>query len=241
MSKQNPIIIIPARMKAERLPGKPLADIHGKPMIVHVAERATRAGIGPVVVAAAEQEIVDAVTNAGFKAVLTDPDLPSGTDRIFAGWQKIDPDKKHDVVINLQGDLPTMEPEIIKEILPPLQKGADISTLITKARPGEENNPNIVKAVMSYKGRALYFSRGKAPYGEGPFYHHMGIYAYKQEALEKFVTLPQTPLEKRERLEQLRALENDMRIDAVLVNAEPLGVDTSEDLEMARQLLKVKR
>jgi len=237
MSNQNPIIIIPARLKAERLPGKPLADIHGKPMIVRVAERATKAGIGPVVVAAAEQEIADVVIQAGFAAVLTDPSLPSGTDRIFAGWQKIDPLGKHDVIINLQGDLPTIEPEIIKEILPPLTRGADISTLITKARLGEENNPNIVKAVVTDKGRALYFSRSRVPHGDGPFYHHMGIYAYAREALEKFVTLPQTPLEKRERLEQLRALENDMRIDAVLVNAAPLGVDTQEDLETARRML----
>lgn len=248
--EQQPIIIIPARMASTRLPGKPLADINGLPMILHVAKRALEAGIGRVVIAAAEKEIALCAKNAGFEAVLTNPDHPSGTDRIYEALLKIDNAGKHDVIINLQGDLPTIDPKIIREILTPLKdKSADIATLVAKiSKEGEVENPNVVKAVVSFNNNnneriapALYFSRSKVPFGEGPHFHHIGIYAYKRKALEKFVELPPSALERREKLEQLRALENAMTIYAVLVDTVPLGVDTLEDLEIARRLLRIRK
>jgi len=240
----NPVVIIPARMASTRLPGKPLALIAGEPMIVHVFKRAREADVGPVVVACAEQEIADAVTNAGGLAVLTCPDHPSGSDRIWEALQSYDPDARHDVIINVQGDLPTIEALAIKASLGPLSdETVDISTLVAEiTEPSERDNPNVVKAVAAFvgdarTGRALYFSRATVPTGDGPLYHHIGLYAYRRAALERFVTLPPGVLELRERLEQLRALENGMRIDAALVDTVPFGVDTPADLERAGQLL----
>lgn len=240
----NPIVLIPSRLRSTRLPDKPLADIHGSPMIVHVWRRAMEAGIGPVFVAAAEPEIVAAVEAAGGKAVLTDPDLPSGSDRIHQALGRIDPDGKHDVIVNVQGDLPTIDPALIRRSLAPLEDAAvDISTLIVEIRDeAERGNPNVVKAVAGLApgqqiGRALYFTRVTAPSGQGPHYHHIGLYAYRRTALDRFVALPPGILEKRESLEQLRALENGMRIDVALVETVPLGVDTPADLEKARALL----
>lgn len=240
----NPVVIIPARLAATRLPNKPLADICGVPMIVQVWRRAVAAGIGPVVVAAAEQEIADAVKAHGGTAVLTDPDHPSGSDRVWEALEKIDPDHAFGAVVNVQGDLPTLDPEIVRAVFQPLENPAvDLSTLVAEIKVEEERtNPNVVKAVVGFgagerTGRALYFTRATAPWGEGPHYHHIGLYAYKREALQRFVSLPQGVLEKREKLEQLRALENGMRIDCALVDTVPLGVDTPADLDRARDLI----
>ena len=239
----NPIILIPARMAAARLPGKPLADIAGKPMIVRVWERAMAAGLGPVAVAAGEPEIVRAIESAGGTAILTDPALPSGSDRIFAALQKLDPDGRHDVVVNLQGDLPALEAETIHAVAAALP-GADIATLAAEiTEPSERTNPAVVKAVVAWeangkKGRALYFTRTSTPSGEGPLFHHLGIYAFTRPALARFVGLPPSPLEKREKLEQLRALEANMSIAVARVDRVPLSVDTPADLERANQILK---
>ena len=243
---RNPIVLIPARLASVRLPDKPLADIHGAPMIVHVWRRAMAAGLGPVVVAAAEPAIVAAVEAAGGRAVLTDPAHPSGSDRIHEALQRLDPEGRHDAVVNVQGDLPTIAPETIRAAMLPLATAAvDIATLVAEiVREEEKTNPNVVKAVLSMRderlriGRALYFTRATAPTGPGPLYHHIGLYAYRRAALERFVALPPAPLERRERLEQLRALEADMRIDAAVVDAVPLGVDTPEDLDRARLMLR---
>lgn len=247
MSQQaakNPIIVIPARLQATRLPNKPLADIHGDPMIVHVWRRALAANIGPVVVACAEQQIFDAVEKAGGKAVLTDPNHPSGSDRVHEALTKIDPDRTYDAVVNVQGDLPTIEPAAIRAVFAPLADPAvDIATLVTPIiEESERHNPNVVKCVAGFAenqrvARALYFSRATVPHGDGPHYHHIGLYAYRRAALERFVALPQGVLERREKLEQLRALENGMRIDAAIVDGIPLGVDTPADLDRARALL----
>lgn len=244
MQAGNPILLIPARLGATRLPNKPMADIHGAPMIVHVWRRACESGLGRVVVAAAEQEIAVAVRVAGGEAVLTDPALTTGSDRIAAALAQIDPGRRHDSVINLQGDLPTLPPADIRAVLAPFSDPAmDISTLVAEiTRPEERDDPNVVKAVVSFpeggrSGHALYFSRARVPSGEGPLYHHIGIYAYRRAALERFVALPPSSLERRERLEQLRALEAGMKIAAVRVDSIPLGVDTEADLARARQIL----
>jgi 3-deoxy-manno-octulosonate cytidylyltransferase (CMP-KDO synthetase) len=238
------IVAIPARLASTRLPDKPLADIHGEPMIVHVWRRACEAAIGRIVVAAADKAIADAIHAVGGEAVLTDPALPSGSDRVHQAVRAVDPDGAHDIVLNLQGDLPTLDPAAIRRVVEALRDSeADLATLvaqITEAR--EVQDPNVVKAVVSFPpgartGRALYFTRNPAPWGDGPHYHHIGIYAYRRAALDRFVRLPPSPLEGRERLEQLRALESGMRIDAVLVDTVPLGVDTQADLERARALL----
>lgn len=241
----NPVVIIPARLHATRLPGKPLADIEGEPMIVHVWRRAMAAGIGPVVVAAGEPEIADAVTKHGGTAILTRPDHPSGSDRVWEALEKIDPGHKFGAVVNVQGDLPTLDPDIVRAVFRPLEDPAvDLATLVAEIRVEEERtNPNVVKAVVGFApgartGRALYFTRATAPWGPGPHYHHIGLYTYRREALARFVSLPQGVLEKREKLEQLRALEAGMRIDAALVDTVPLGVDTSADLERARQMIR---
>ncbi|MGE0734628.1 MAG: 3-deoxy-manno-octulosonate cytidylyltransferase [Alphaproteobacteria bacterium] len=241
----NPIVLVPARLAATRLPGKPLADIHGEPMIVHVWRRATEARVGPVVVAAGDPQIAAAVERVGGRAVLTDPDLPSGSDRIWQALGRVDPRAQHRAIVNLQGDLPTLDPALVQAVLAPLEDPAvDIATLVVETRDADERvNPNVVKAVVAFgpdgkRGRALYFSRATVPSGDGPIYHHIGIYAYKRSALEKFVALPQGALERREKLEQLRALEAGMRIDAVRVDTVPLGVDTPADLERARALLR---
>ncbi len=233
----NCLIVIPARLKATRLPNKPLAMIGDAPMIVQVWRRAMESGVGEVVVAAGEQEIVDAVVAAGGKAVLTDPEHPSGSDRI---WEVVATRPEFDVIINLQGDVPTLEPRLLRELLKPLEnKAVDISTLAAEIREeSEHTNPSVVKAVLAENGRALYFTRATAPANDGPRYHHIGVYAYRRSALETFVSLPPSPLELREKLEQLRALEAGLRIDAVVVDTVPLGVDTAEDLERARHLLK---
>lgn len=232
----NPIVLIPARMAATRLPDKPLADIGGKPMIVRVLERATLAGIRDIVVACDGEAIAGAVTRAGGTAVLTDPNLPSGSDRIWQALQQIDPQKKHDVILNLQGDMPTFDPQVIQKTLALLDDpSVDIATpaaVITDER--EKTDPAVVKTVIAGE-RALYFSRTTVPYGTGPLYHHIGLYAYRRQALEKFVGLPPSPLEKREKLEQLRALEAGMVIGVAIVDAAPLGVDTPETLKKARE------
>lgn len=240
----DPIVIIPARMASSRLPGKPLADIRGQPMIVHVWRRACEAGIGPVVVACAEAEIADAVEAAGGRAVLTRPDHVSGSDRVFEALETVDPGGAFDTVVNVQGDLPTIEPRVIAAALAPLaDEAVDIATLACIIeKPGERDDPNVTKAVISAPpgagvGRALYFSRAPVPTGDGPLYHHIGLYAFRRRALERFVALPPGRLELRERLEQLRALENGMRIDVALVDTVPLGVDTPAHLEEARRML----
>ncbi len=228
-------------MQATRLPGKPLADINGRPMIAHVIDRAKEADIGPVVVAAAETEIAEAAEQYGAKAVLTDPDLPSGSDRIKAALDSLDKDWKYDVVINVQGDIPTISPLSIRAALTPLEEpSVDISTLVAEIKTQEELlNPNVVKAVLAASGRALYFSRALVPTGSGPVYHHIGLYGYRRKALERFVQLQPSPLELRERLEQLRALEDGMVISAAVVDDIPLGVDDRDDLERARVQLKI--
>lgn len=245
----NPIVIIPSRLASVRLPRKPLADIQGAPMIVQVWRRAMEADAGPVVVACAEEEIAAAIRAAGGNAVLTRPDHPSGSDRIAEALQAADPDRRHDAVINMQGDLPTMAPAALRGALTALADPAvDIGTVVARiADPTERDNPHVVKAAAVFDeaamkrrppvARALYFSRLPVPSGDGPHYHHIGIYAYRRAALERFVSLPPAPLERRERLEQLRALEAGMRIDAALVDLVPLGVDTPADLERARALL----
>jgi 3-deoxy-manno-octulosonate cytidylyltransferase (CMP-KDO synthetase) len=243
----EPLILIPARMASTRLPGKPLADIHGEPMIVHVWRRATEAKVGRVAVAAAEPAIAEAVARAGGEAVLTKPDHPSGSDRIFEAAAKLDREGRYRVVVNLQGDLPTLDPALIRAVLRPLDDPkVDIATLATEIREASERtNPNVTKAVISLApggraGRALYFTRATAPWGEGPLYHHIGMYAFRRTALERFVALPPSALETREKLEQLRALEAGMTIAVALVEAVPLGVDTPADLERARRLLDPK-
>lgn len=244
----NPIIVIPARLASTRLPNKPLAEIHGRPMIVHVWERARAAGIGPVLVACAEESIVDAVRSAGGDAVLTEPDLPSGSDRVAAALRTFDPTGSFDAVVNVQGDLPVIDPAVVRAVLLPLRDPAvDIATVAAEiVEPDERTNPNVVKAVFAagdpgpdgaVVGRALYFTRATAPSGDGPLYHHIGIYAYRRAALERFVAMPPGRLEQRERLEQLRALEAGMRIDVAVVRTVPLGVDAPADLERARELL----
>ncbi len=243
----TPIVLIPARMASTRLPGKPLADIGGQPMIVAVLERAREAGFPRIAVAAAEQEICDAVRAAGGEAVLTRPGHPSGSDRIFEALQALDPDGRHDAIVNLQGDLPTLEPEAIRAVAAALEdSGADIATLVAPCADEDRDNPNVVKAVVSLApgeatGRALYFTRATAPYGEGPLWHHIGIYAYTRAALSRFVALPPSPLETREKLEQLRALEAGMTIAVAVVGGVPLGVDTPEDLTKARAILAARK
>jgi 3-deoxy-manno-octulosonate cytidylyltransferase (CMP-KDO synthetase) len=237
------LILIPARMASTRLPGKPLADLCDRPMIVHVAERATESGLGRVVVATDTEAVADAVRAHGFEAVMTRTDHESGSDRIFEALTTLDPRGGVDVVINVQGDLPTINPEIIRAALRPLdQADVDIATLgVEIGLDAEKTNPNVVKIVGSpvaeQRLRALYFTRATAPWGDGPLYHHIGLYAYRRSALERFVSLPPSPLERRERLEQLRALEAGMRIDAEIVDSVPLGVDTPEDLDRAREIL----
>jgi 3-deoxy-manno-octulosonate cytidylyltransferase (CMP-KDO synthetase) len=239
----NPIVLIPARMAATRLPGKPLADIHGAPMIVHVWRRAMEADVGPVWVAADDARVIEAIATAGGKSVMTRPDHPSGSDRVFEALGVVDAAGAHDVVVNIQGDLPTIEPSIVRACLAPLAEASvDIATLATPIRrEHEKDDPNVVKAIATEldptRMRALYFTRARAPWGEGRLLHHIGLYAYRREALRRFVAAPPSPLERREKLEQLRALEAGMRVDIALVDTAPLGVDAPEDLERARILL----
>ncbi len=253
---QRTLVAIPARLKATRLPDKPLADINGLPMIVHVWRRAIAADVGRVIVATDSTEIAAVVRAAGGEAVMTRDSHTTGSDRIHEALNTIDPDGAITNIVNLQGDLPTLEPHLVSDCLKPLQTDAvDIATLAAEIRvASERTNPNVVKAIGTpvaladgtagaietsvRRLRALYFTRATAPSGDGPLYHHIGIYAYRRAALERFVTLKPTPLEQRERLEQLRALEHGMRIDVMVVDTVPLGVDTPEDLETARRFLR---
>ena len=243
MTDPRTLVLIPARMAATRLPGKPLLDIGGLPMIVHVLRRAEEAQIGRVAVATDTPEIAAAVKAHGGEVVMTRADHPSGSDRIHEALKQLDPEGRTEIVVNLQGDFPTISPGNIRDVLPPLADPAvDISTLAAQIHTEEEaTNPNVVKAVGSPIGprrlRALYFTRATAPTGDGPRYHHIGLYAYRRAALERFVALPPSPLEQREKLEQLRALEAGMRIDVMIVDTVPRGVDTPADLETARRLL----
>jgi 3-deoxy-manno-octulosonate cytidylyltransferase (CMP-KDO synthetase) len=243
MAQNDVVILIPARLAATRLPGKPLADIGGQPMIVHVLRRAEASGLGPVVVATDSEPIAAAVGKAGGRAVLTRPDHPSGSDRIFEALNLVDPGGRAKFVLNVQGDLPTIAASDIRAVFAPLaDPTVDIATLAAEIRkPDERTNPNVVKVVGTPVGpdrlRALYFTRATAPHGDGPLFHHIGLYAYRREALARFVQLPPSPLETREKLEQLRALEAGMRIDVALVDTVPLGVDTPEDLEAARRVI----
>jgi 3-deoxy-manno-octulosonate cytidylyltransferase (CMP-KDO synthetase) len=241
----TPIILIPARLGSTRLPNKVLADIAGQPMITHVLQRAREAGLGPVAVACGEAEIAASVRAAGGEAVMTDPDLPSGSDRICAALQVLDPEERFDTVINLQGDLPSIDPAYLRAVLLPLQDPqCDIATLVAPITSGAEAAaPSVVKCVCAFaEGQsvapALYFSRNPVPSGEGPLWHHIGIYAYRRAALARFVSLPPSALELREKLEQLRALEAGMRIGAARVAVAPFGVDTPEDLAHARKILE---
>jgi 3-deoxy-manno-octulosonate cytidylyltransferase (CMP-KDO synthetase) len=237
------LVVIPARMASTRLPGKPLADIAGEPMIVHVMRRAQAAEIGPVVVATDSEVIAACVEKAGGRAVMTRADHASGSDRIFEALQMADPEGHAEIIVNVQGDLPTLEPSDVAAAIEPLADPAvDIGTLAAEiTRADERTNPNVVKVVGTPIGarrlRALYFTRATAPWGTGPLYHHIGLYAYRRAALARFVTLPSSILEQREKLEQLRALEAGMRIDVTIVDSVPLGVDTAEDLERARDML----
>jgi 3-deoxy-manno-octulosonate cytidylyltransferase (CMP-KDO synthetase) len=243
MSKARILVLIPARMAATRLPGKPLLDIAGLPMIVHVLRRAEAAQIGRVAVATDTPDIATVVKAHGFEAVMTRPEHPSGSDRIYEALEKLDPKREAEIVVNLQGDFPTITPDNIRDVLPPLaDPEVDIATLAAEIHTEEEANAtSVVKAVGSPIGgrrlRALYFTRATAPYGDGPRYHHIGLYAYRRAALERFVALPPSPLERQEKLEQLRALEAGMRIDVTIVDTVPRGVDTPADLETTRQLL----
>lgn len=239
----RPLVLIPARLHATRLPGKPLADIAGEPMIVHVWRRAVEAGIGPVAVAADCDQIVDAVVAAGGRAVLTRADHASGSDRIAEAAERLDPEGRHDVVVNVQGDFPTIAPTSVAAVMGPLSDPAvDIATLaFAITLEAERTEPDVVKVVGAEvtpgRLRALYFSRAPVPSGDGPLLHHVGLYAYRRRALARFVALPPSRLERRERLEQLRALEDGMRIDVMLVEDEPFGVDNPHHLERARNIL----
>ncbi|NTJ41012.1 3-deoxy-manno-octulosonate cytidylyltransferase [Agrobacterium larrymoorei] len=244
---EKAIVLIPARMASTRLPGKPLADIGGKPMIVQVAMRAREAGAERIIVAVDDEQVFQAVKNAGFDVTMTRKDHQSGSDRIYEALQKADPSGSAEFIINVQGDLPTIEPETIRASLRPVEDtSVDIATLtVPITDEDEKTNPSIVKIVGSplsdTRLRALYFTRATAPYGNGPLYHHIGLYTYRRAALEKFVSLKPSPLEMRESLEQLRALEAGMRIDAEIVNSVPLGVDTQPQLETARKILSSKQ
>jgi 3-deoxy-manno-octulosonate cytidylyltransferase (CMP-KDO synthetase) len=237
----TPIVVIPARMAATRLPGKPLADIGGQPMILRVLAQALAAGVGPVAVAAGDPEIVDAVRAEGGRAVLTDPELPSGSDRILAALDELDPERRHDVVINLQGDMPFVEPHVLSDCARLLERVAacDIATVVApETGAADRSNPDVVKAVLAMEpggraGRALYFTRSTL-YGEGPVWRHIGIYGYRRTALERFNAAPPSALERREKLEQLRALELGLCIWAAVAGEAPISVDTPADLEAAR-------
>jgi 3-deoxy-manno-octulosonate cytidylyltransferase (CMP-KDO synthetase) len=236
------LVLIPARMAASRLPNKPLADIGGVPMIVHVLRQAEAAAVGPVAVATDSADIVAAVVAAGGRAVMTRADHASGSDRIFEALSQLDPEHRVSIVVNVQGDEPTLDPADLAAALTPLaDPQVDIATLAAEIRKSEDrNNPNVVKVIGTeiapHRLRAFYFTRATAPYGEGPLYHHIGLYAYRRAALERFVALKPSALERREKLEQLRALEAGMRIDVAIVESVPLGVDTPADLERARAM-----
>jgi len=243
-----PLVVIPARLAATRLPNKPLADIAGEPMIVHVWRRAMAAGVGPVVVACGDAAIAAAIRAAGGDAVMTDPAHPSGSDRVHEAAEAMDAARARGIVVNLQGDLPTLDPALVRTVVGLLDDPAiDIATLAVEIKDeAERTTPSVVKAVVSAvpgaaRGRALYFSRATVPSGAGPHFHHIGIYAYRRRALARFVSLPPAPLELREKLEQLRALEAGMRIEVGFVDTVPLGVDTPADLVRACAILEKTR
>jgi 3-deoxy-manno-octulosonate cytidylyltransferase (CMP-KDO synthetase) len=235
------LVAIPARLASTRLPNKPLAEILGKSMIQRVYEQALKADLGEVVIACDGEEIANEAKKIGAKFVITDPKLPSGTDRIYAAWKALG--GEFEVIVNLQGDLPNIDPKVISAAAKAaLDKDCDIATVASKIKnPDEITNPNVVKIARAESGRALYFSRAAIPYNEGDYFHHIGIYAYKKSALEKFVNLTQSSLEKRESLEQLRALENDMKIFVEIVDAHPLSVDTKEDLEVVTKAIAAQK
>ena len=247
MVEGDVLVLIPARLSATRLPRKPLADIGGTPMIVHVLRRAQAARVGAVAVATDSAEIAAAVEKAGGRAVMTRADHASGSDRIFEALGQLDPHGRAATIVNVQGDLPALMPsDLLAAISPLADPTVDIATIAAEiSNPEERTNPNVVKVVGSEVApgrlRALYFTRATAPFGEGPLYHHIGLYAYRRAALARFIALPPSPLERREKLEQLRALEAGMRIDVALVKSVPLGVDTPEDLELARVMLADNR
>jgi 3-deoxy-manno-octulosonate cytidylyltransferase (CMP-KDO synthetase) len=237
----SPIVIIPARMASTRLPGKPLALIAGRPMILHVLARAMAAAIGPVAVACCDARVFDLVNSAGGFAVMTNPDLPSGSDRVHEALEEIDPARQHDIVVNLQGDLPSIPPEDLRAVLDPLdQPRFDLATLVAPiTTPHEVASPSVVKAVCAFApgmavAQAHYFSRAAVPWGDGPLWHHVGVYAWRRRVLDRFVRLPPSLLEERERLEQLRALEAGMAIGCARIAAAPFGIDTPDDLARAR-------
>jgi 3-deoxy-manno-octulosonate cytidylyltransferase (CMP-KDO synthetase) len=236
------LIVIPARMAATRLPGKPLADIAGRPMIAWMVDIARKAGLGPALVAAAEPEIAEAARAAGGEAVLTDPHLASGSDRVFAAAQAFDPAGVYELVVNLQGDMPTVDPGAIARAAALLDKsGADIATLVSPSdAASDREDPNVVKAIIAADGRALYFTRAPAPSGPGPVLRHVGLYVFRRAALARFVAAPPSPLEQREKLEQLRALEMGMTIVAGIEPDFPKGVDSPRDLDAARAVLQGK-
>jgi len=237
----NPIVVVPARMASTRLPGKPLADIHGRPMIAWMVEIAQRAESGPVLVAAAEEEVAEAALKAGANVTLTDPALPSGSDRVHAALEAFDPRGRFDVAVNLQGDMPTMRAEDVARAVAALRPGADIATLVSPSTDaGDRDNPNVVKAIRAADGRCLAFTRAPAPWGDGPVQRHVGIYVYRRGALASFVAAPRSPLEVRENLEQMRALEMGMMIVADVIDVFPKGVDSPADLETARKVLSVR-
>ena len=234
----NSVVVIPARMASTRLPGKPLADIAGRPMIAWMVELARAAQAGPVLVAAAEPEVAEAARKAGANAVMTDPTLPSGSDRVHAALEAFDPSNRFDVAVNLQGDMPTMRAEDVTRVLAALKSGADIATLVSPSSDdADRNNPNVVKAIRAADGRCLAFTRAPAPWGDGPVERHVGIYAYRRAALVRFVAAPPSQLELREKLEQMRALEMGMSIFADAISDFPKGVDSPADLESARAIL----
>ncbi|MBX4335486.1 3-deoxy-manno-octulosonate cytidylyltransferase [Bartonella raoultii] len=239
----EPIILIPARMGSTRLPKKALAEISGKPMIVHVVEQAKKAAIGRVIVATDHNDIAKTVTTYGYECIITSGDHKSGSDRIYEALTRLDPEQRYNTILNIQGDLPTITPSEIISTLHPLENDlTDIATLGAKIiEEDEKNDPNVVKIIgtplSQNRLHALYFTRATAPYGDGPLYHHIGIYAYRRKALEQFVAYKPSPLEKRERLEQLRALEHNIRIDVEIIDTIPLGVDTQRDLEKVRKIL----
>lgn len=235
----NPVVVIPARMASTRLPNKPLADIHGRPMIAWMVEIAQAANAGPVLVAAAEEEIAEAALAAGANVTLTDPALPSGSDRMHAALEAFDPHRRYDVAVNLQGDMPTMRAADVAKAVAALRDGADIATLVSPTTDAaDRDNPNVVKVIRAAGGRCLAFTRAPAPWGEGPIERHVGIYVYTREALSRFVAAPPSPLEQREKLEQLRALEMGMIIRADTTEFFPKGVDSPADLDAAREALR---
>ncbi|RWF29300.1 MAG: 3-deoxy-manno-octulosonate cytidylyltransferase [Mesorhizobium sp.] len=245
----KPIVIIPTRLGSTRLPGKALADINGQPMITHVWRRGVEADVGPVVVACGDKQIADVIHELGGRAVLTDPALPTGSDRADAAVRLIDPQALYDTVVILQGDLPTIDPRTLRATLDPFARNAacDIATLATEIKDALElEAPQVVKIALALQpgetiGRAIYFSRSIIPAGEGTYYHHVGMYTYRREALSRFVNLRRGILEQRESLEQLRALEAGMWIDVNVIQTEPLGVDTLADLTRARAILRAPR